>query len=349
MTYFARWLPRIRRRRAPITGPRASRAMSPATPQGVTSPSLTTGGASESTVVTPTAWTGSGSRDRSRLKRRRGQQERTSDRRSSPTQRPERLRTLPGASRAATGHSQTTAAAGGNVLLLPYTYSGSQRLRHFNVTVGLVEFVTDSDTGSRRQRRSSVNDSGPAICCTSPSARLLGYSGTATLQERERPGDTYGFMISGSNFDSNAVLQGTLTVNIAGATTIATTATPCCGEPVQAVTTLITDSATLGGLTATSGGTRLPSTRTRWHVLHHVTDLHGARPTVNGAGGSYLCRAWLPRRPSRGTFLLDCERTRAMSAPRRSPRPAAARTSRPRSQAPERQTTPGRTGSTDPR
>ena len=88
---------------------------------------------------------------------------------------------------------------------------------------------------------------GPASCCTTPS-NGFSYSGTQTLSVVA--GDTYGFVMRGSNFDSNSFLNGTLTVGTTPATTFSTTAT----GPVTLGAT-ITDTAALGGVPATPRGT----------------------------------------------------------------------------------------------
>jgi hypothetical protein len=97
----------------------------------------------------------------------------------------------------------TVAAAPGPVQL-NWTYTGSHAF--FQVRVGLSAF--DTPTGGAPTTTSLVS-AGPANCCTSPSASFS-YSGTTTLTVNT--GDTYGFTMSGGNFDSNSTLNGTLTV-----------------------------------------------------------------------------------------------------------------------------------------
>jgi len=96
----------------------------------------------------------------------------------------------------------TTAAASGFVTL-PWTYTGLHAF--FEVRVHLEAFVVHGATTTV----TTLADGGPAICCTPPSAGFT-YSGTTILAVQA--GDTYGFRMSGSNFDSNSILRGTLTV-----------------------------------------------------------------------------------------------------------------------------------------
>ncbi len=119
---------------------------------------------------------------------------------------------------------------------LAWSYSGFNA--YFEVRVGLSAFVThDGDTTPI-----SLVSAGPADCCSTPSAGFA-YSGEVTLDPQA--GDTYGFMISGSNGDSNSQLNGTLTVGLSTAAT---------AGPVPLGTT-ISDSAILGGPGTSGTGT----------------------------------------------------------------------------------------------
>jgi len=55
-----------------------------------------------------------------------------------------------------------------------------------------------------------LHSAGPVNCCAAPSGGF-DYSGTATFDLQ--PGDVYGFRMSGSHFDSDRRLLGTLTVS----------------------------------------------------------------------------------------------------------------------------------------
>jgi hypothetical protein len=100
--------------------------------------------------------------------------------------------------------SFSTVASSTRTVKLNYTYAGFNAF--FQVTVGLEAFVTD---GATTTTTPLVND-GPVNCCTPPSGGFT-YSGSVSLPVQA--GDTYGFNMQGHNFDSNATLQGTLTVN----------------------------------------------------------------------------------------------------------------------------------------
>ncbi len=110
----------------------------------------------------------------------------------------------------------TEANSSGQVVL-PWTYTGLHAW--FQVTVGLDVFVTHGTTTTT----TNLITAGPTSCCTTPS-NGFSYSGTQTLTVVA--GDTYGFVMRGSNFDSNSFLKGTLTVGTTPATTFSTTATP---------------------------------------------------------------------------------------------------------------------------
>jgi hypothetical protein len=56
---------------------------------------------------------------------------------------------------------------------------------------------------------SNIYSTGPAICCTAPSAGF-DYTGAVTLDLVA--GQSFGFMVGGSNFDINDTIEGTLTL-----------------------------------------------------------------------------------------------------------------------------------------
>jgi hypothetical protein len=94
-------------------------------------------------------------------------------------------------------------ASDGGAIVLPYDYSGFNA--YFQVTVGLDIFVTHGEDTTT----TPLVHAGPTNCCSAPSGGFH-YSGTTTVDVQA--GDTYGFTMTGSNFDSNNVLQGTLTI-----------------------------------------------------------------------------------------------------------------------------------------
>ncbi|HEY2878042.1 hypothetical protein [Nocardioides sp.] len=95
----------------------------------------------------------------------------------------------------------TATATSTGTVTVPYTWQGLHAW--FQVTTHLEAFVTGGAT------QVLVND-GPANCCTSPS-NGFDYGGVATFQVTA--GQTYGFRLSGSNFDSNNFLRGSLTLS----------------------------------------------------------------------------------------------------------------------------------------
>ncbi len=135
---------------------------------------------------------------------------------------------------------QTTALSAGTVKLA-WSYAGSDAF--YNVVVGLNVFVThDGSTSS-----TTLVAAGPANCCDPPSGSFS-YSGTTSVAVAV--GDTYGFTMSGSNFDTNTHLYGTLNVTRTYIPTISTAASA--PQPVGAQ---ITDAATLTGTEPGATGT----------------------------------------------------------------------------------------------
>jgi hypothetical protein len=98
----------------------------------------------------------------------------------------------------------STVASSTRTVKLNYTYTGFNAF--FHVTVGLQAFVTDGATTTT----TPLVSAGPVDCCTPPSC---GFTYTGSVSLPVQAGDTYGFAMQGHNFDSNATLQGTLTVN----------------------------------------------------------------------------------------------------------------------------------------
>ncbi len=105
--------------------------------------------------------------------------------------------------------SFSTVASSTRTVNLAWTYAGFHSF--FRVTVGLDAFVTHGATTTT----TSLVNAGPVNCCTPPSGGFS-YSGTTSLSVQA--GDTYGFAMRGSNFDSIETLQGTLTVDDADVT-----------------------------------------------------------------------------------------------------------------------------------
>jgi hypothetical protein len=98
----------------------------------------------------------------------------------------------------------STVASRTRVVQLAWTYTGFHSF--FRVTVGLDAFVTHGPTTTA----TPLVNAGPVNCCTPPSGGFT-YNGTTSLSVQA--GDTYGFAMRGSHFDSAHVLRGTLTVN----------------------------------------------------------------------------------------------------------------------------------------
>lgn len=90
-------------------------------------------------------------------------------------------------------------ATSGGTVSFDYDYSGNHAnfevYAHFSVFAG--------------SNVMSLVNAGPANCCTSPSSGF-DYSGTATINVN--PGDTFGFMVGGSNYDITNHLNGDLTI-----------------------------------------------------------------------------------------------------------------------------------------
>jgi hypothetical protein len=94
----------------------------------------------------------------------------------------------------------TTTATSAGTVKVPYSWTGLHAF--FRVTTHLESFVTGGATDVL------VND-GPVDCCTAPS-NGFSYGGVASFDVQ--PGQTYGFRLSGSNFDTNNFLRGTFTL-----------------------------------------------------------------------------------------------------------------------------------------
>jgi hypothetical protein len=128
--------------------------------------------------------------------------------------------------------SFSTTARSTRTVNLTYDYTGFNAF--FDVRVGLDAFVTHGATTTT----TSLVDAGPVNCCTPPSG---GFTYTGTVSLTVEAGDTYGFMLRGSNFDSNMTLEGTLTVD-----------EPC----TQALTGTVSGPLQIGaGVTCINGGT----------------------------------------------------------------------------------------------
>jgi hypothetical protein len=128
--------------------------------------------------------------------------------------------------------SFSTTAGTTRTVNLTYDYTGFHAF--FEVTVGLEAFVTHAGTTTT----TPLVDAGPVDCCTPPSG---GFTYTGAVSLPVQAGDTYGFMLQGSNFDSNPTLQGTLTVD-----------EPC----TQTITGTVPGPLNVGsGITCVDGGT----------------------------------------------------------------------------------------------
>ncbi len=87
---------------------------------------------------------------------------------------------------------------------IKYRYNGFHAW--FQVRVAIERFVIRGGVEIAKQ---TLNSAGPVNCCSAPSGGF-DYSGTATFDLQ--PGDVYGFRMSGSHFDSDRRLIGTLTL-----------------------------------------------------------------------------------------------------------------------------------------
>jgi hypothetical protein len=98
----------------------------------------------------------------------------------------------------------TTSATSGPIDLA-WSYQGFNA--DAKVSVGLSAFVTHDGATTN----TVLVNAGPADCCVGPSG---GYAYAGITQLSVAAGDTYGFVMSGSNLDSNAFLSGTLDVTV---------------------------------------------------------------------------------------------------------------------------------------
>lgn len=96
-----------------------------------------------------------------------------------------------------------TLAGYSRTVILSYEYSGYHSW--YRVTVGL-DAISGGDLFP-------IVSAGPVNCCTSPSGGFF-YKGTIALPVRA--GESYGFLMRGSHYDSAPVLNGTLIVDELG-------------------------------------------------------------------------------------------------------------------------------------
>lgn len=99
--------------------------------------------------------------------------------------------------------SFATVAGYSRMVILTYEYTGYHSW--FRVTVGL-DAISGGDLFP-------IVSAGPVNCCTSPSGGFF-YKGTIALPVRA--GESYGFLMRGSHYDSAPVLNGTLIVDELG-------------------------------------------------------------------------------------------------------------------------------------
>ena len=97
-----------------------------------------------------------------------------------------------------------TTAKSARKLPISWRYKGYHAW--FQVRVAIEQFVIRNGAEIAKQ---TLQSAGPVNCCAAPSGGF-DYAGTATFDLQ--PGDVYGFRMSGSNFDSDARLIGTLTL-----------------------------------------------------------------------------------------------------------------------------------------
>ncbi len=101
----------------------------------------------------------------------------------------------------------STVADGTGPVTLDWEYSGYHSF--FAVTVSLTAFVTSGGVTTTYP----LVDDGPVNCCSPPSGGFAYADSTALTV---KAGDTFGFMLSGSNSDSDGRLLGTLSVAVTG-------------------------------------------------------------------------------------------------------------------------------------
>jgi hypothetical protein len=80
----------------------------------------------------------------------------------------------------------------------------------FQVRVNIEKFVV---RGGKEIVTEKLAGAGPVNCCTAPSG---GFDYTGTTSFALQAGDVYGFRMSGSHFDSDRRLLGTLSLSVAG-------------------------------------------------------------------------------------------------------------------------------------
>jgi hypothetical protein len=100
-----------------------------------------------------------------------------------------------------------TTATAAKTVTLPFTYQGYHAW--FQVQVFVRAFVT----GPSGTTYYPLLAQGPVDCCTAPSG---GFTLTGSTTLTVAAGDVYGFELGGSNFDSDARLQGSFTVDLGG-------------------------------------------------------------------------------------------------------------------------------------
>src|SRR4051812_21290884 len=93
-------------------------------------------------------------------------------------------------------------AATSRPLTLKWSYDGTHAW--YQVSVSLERYVKRGGIEIASER---LVDDGPVNCCAAPSGNFL-YRGETTFVLQQ--GDVYGFRMTGSNFDSNPWLEGTL-------------------------------------------------------------------------------------------------------------------------------------------
>ncbi len=102
----------------------------------------------------------------------------------------------------------TTTATASETVNLTYSWIGQHQ--QFQVTTGLDVFVNRGGTDD--YVLPLVNE-GPYVCCVPPSN---GFSYAGATAVTVQAGDTYGFRVSGSNFNAGAQLTGTVSVVVGG-------------------------------------------------------------------------------------------------------------------------------------
>jgi hypothetical protein len=161
----------------------------------------------------------------------------------------------------------STVADGTGPVTLDWEYSGYHAF--FAVTVSITAFVTSAGVTTTYP----LIDAGPVNCCSAPSGGFA-YADSSVLTVKA--GDTFGFMLSGSNGDSDGRLLGTLSVT---------------GPPGPPAPGRIGYCSAQGNTNPSSGASILPGTFLDLVAGQPASDPHytGATPAIFVAARGITC------------------------------------------------------------